>query len=211
MPAIIFNYNFCDLAPECGGIEACPQKAIYFDKKTNMPCWDKTKCVFCLRCTLPNVCPIGAILYARDDESEKQTRQMVKIDPKKREWLWQERYGVQPGMTPPLVTKITPANFETIIQNQKNKIIDVWHVDSSDCRLHSPLYSDLLDTKAGVIEIYKLDAREYPELATKLKVSIFPSLLLFKENNEVARIEEFLNSEELLQHAKTTIDQYLKA
>jgi hypothetical protein len=174
MPKIIFNYKICDRASECGGISECPVNAITYDQISQRPVWDSTKCTFCLKCTLPDACPVGAIMFAKDDDQEKTILDTINADSRSEEWLWQERYGVQPAKTPSAQI-LTPKNFNSVTKSIVPAIIDIWHEDFLDCRLHSPLFSDLLKDIPGY-RLYKLDAKKYTELASKLNVGQYPSL-----------------------------------
>lgn len=197
MPKIIFNYNLCDMAPECGGIEVCPNGAIYYEEKQQRPVWDESKCTFCLKCTTPDACPVGVILFARDEEDEKRIMNMIKDDPRTAKWLWKERYGVQPARTSPIATIVTDTNFESVLSEPGFKVIDLWSEETLDCRLHSPLYEDLLGRLLDKVKVYKLDAGEFGGLAEKLGVSEFPTLLIFEGNEEVFRFGGYISKEKI--------------
>jgi len=194
---IIINHNLCDEAPECGGIEVCPVKAFYFDKKKKRVAVNKSKCTECIKCTLPDVCPVGCILFARDKKEELKIKKMINEDPRTARWLWQERYGCQPGKTPPKAEIVTSEKFDRIIHSKGYKIIDVWHNNFLDCRLNSPLYSDLLKRISLKIKIYKLDAQKFPKIAKGMNIKKFPSLILYKE------IKQILKHSGLLENKKT--------
>jgi NAD-dependent dihydropyrimidine dehydrogenase PreA subunit len=177
VPKIIFNYKICDKSPECGGIATCPTGALTFNEVSKKPVWSPELCIFCLRCTMPDACPVGAILFARDENDEKTILDTINSDSRSEEWLWLERYGVQPSTNSQL---LTPQNFDQITKS--TCLIDVWSEDSLDCRLHSALYADLLKDISPKLQVYKLDAKKHPELAKKLNVKIFPSLLFCHKN-----------------------------
>lgn len=176
MPKIIINQKICDKSPDCGGIAVCPAKALSFDEKSKSVKWDQNKCVFCLRCTMPDSCPIGAIMYARDEVDEKNILDTINSDPRSEEWLWQERFGVEPGQ-PSIAKELTEINFEEVLSSPENNLIDIWHEDYLNCRLHSILYQDI-QKEVKNLTFYKLNAKKYPELVKRLGVIIFPTLQL---------------------------------
>mgnify|MGYP001278489233 CR=1 FL=1 len=176
MPKIIINQKICDKSPDCSGIAVCPTKALSFDEDSKSVKWDQGKCVFCLRCTMPDSCPIGAIMYARDEADEKNILDTINSDPRSGEWLWQERFGVEPGQ-PSIAKELNETNFEDVFYSSENNLIDIWHEDYLNCRLHSILYQDI-QKEIKNLTFYKLDAKKYPELAKKLGVTIFPTLQL---------------------------------
>lgn len=194
MAKILFNYKICDRAPACGGVDVCPHHAIYYDEVQKKPVWDSTKCTFCLKCTLPSSCPVGAIMYVANDDQEKQVIDTINSDPRSQDWLWQDRYGVQPGPNA-MIINLDDVNFDQIINSLNNKIIDIWHEDTLDCRLHSPLFSDILKNTNFIA--YKLDAKKYPHLARKLTVSEFPSLLVFSQAKLIENKVGYLNQNDV--------------
>jgi len=194
---ILINHNICDEVPECGGIEVCPTKAIYYDYKKRTIVLDQLKCIDCLKCTLPDVCPVGCFLYARNKKEETRLQKIIKPDAKKMTWLWQERYGCQPGRVKPKAIILTDNNFKTMFSKKGIKAIDVWHNDYLDCRLHSPLFKELFQRASENITKYKLDAQKYTKLANKLKAKTFPSLLILRDKVEIFRYEGYINKKSI--------------
>jgi len=194
---IIINHNLCDEAVECGGIEVCPTGAFYYDYKRKRVAIDESKCTLCLRCTLPDACPVGCILFARSIGDAKKIQSMIKEDPRTAKWLWRERYGCQPGKTAPKAIEVTTANIDQVLTDNGYKLIDVWHPDFLDCRINSALFADLLDAAKKKLAIYKLNASTYPDLAKKLKVQQFPSLLLYKNDSEIWRLGGLIEPEKV--------------
>ncbi len=180
MPKIIINQKICDRSPECLGIVNCPNQALTYDQNLEKVVWDEKKCTFCLKCTLPDSCPISAIIFVRDEESEKEITDAINADTRTEELVWQERYGVQPGKSA-IAEILDNSTFSTILNSSKKFLIDVWHEEFADCRLRSVLYKDLFE---GInLKVYKLDAQKYPELAQKLNVTKFPSLIIVQNGN----------------------------
>jgi NAD-dependent dihydropyrimidine dehydrogenase PreA subunit len=205
MKSIIFNYKICDKAPECGGISACPVGAITYDDVAKRPVWHRELCTFCLKCTLPDACPVGAILFAGDESQEKAIIDSINSDPRTESWLWQERYGVTPSVSSPVATVITPENFESSAFDPGQKLIDVWHPDNQDCRLHSPLFSDILKGIEN-ISIFKLNAADYPDLAKRLNISVYPSLICTDGDARTVIAEGYIPEANL-----TAINQVIKS
>jgi NAD-dependent dihydropyrimidine dehydrogenase PreA subunit len=193
---IIINHNLCDEAPECGGIEVCPTGAFYYDKKRKRVAIDHSKCNECLKCTLPDACPVGCILYARDKKEEARIQKILNQNPRTTKWLWQERYGCQPGKTPPKAKILNKTNTNNILKQRGYKLIDIWHYDYLDCRAHSVLFKELLKGIKEGINIYKLDAKKYPKFAKILKVNKFPTLLLYNDKKEIWRFEGLMKDKQ---------------
>lgn len=183
------------MAPECGGITICPHGAITYDENKKRPVWNRNKCTFCLKCTTQDACPIGCILYARNDKEKKRIESMVKEDPKKQSWLWKERFGVEPAKTEPFAKVITDQNLKNFNTN-KLSVIDVWHEEYLDCRLHAPLFEDLFENWEE-IDFYKINAGDNPDLVKEINIQTFPTLLIHKNGKEIYRKEGFINEDEV--------------
>lgn len=192
MPGTI-NYKICDLAPECGGIEVCPNGAFFWNKKAKRPEIDNKKCISCSVCV--RECPVEAIIVVKTQKEFEEILEKIKNDPRSEKELWRERLGCQPGRTSPLAVVVTSRNFEKEILKAKNLIaLDVWSNETLDCRYHSVLWADL--GFVNKVSFKKLEGDKYPQLTKKLKVKKFPTLLLFKNGKEIARQEGYLYSKD---------------
>jgi ferredoxin len=92
--AVRINRKICDNADACGGIEACPTGAIYWDSAKQLLSTDDSKCTSCGACE--DACPVGAILWASDEESLKKIEADIAVDDRTLEMLMVERYGAMP-------------------------------------------------------------------------------------------------------------------
>ncbi len=192
MPVVI-NYKICDLAPECGGIEVCPTGAFFWNKKTKRPDVDNKKCTSCGVCA--RECPVNAILVATTEKEYQKLLKKVKNDPRSEKELWRERLGCQPGRTPPLATIVTQRNFSKEVLKAKGMIaLDVWSEETLDCRYHSLLWDEVKVSEK--FKLRKLDGGKYTQLAKKLEATRLPTLLFFKDGQEIGRKEGYLYSKD---------------
>lgn len=193
---IIINHNLCDEADACGGISVCPSKAFYYDYEKMRIAIYKNKCTECLKCTLPDACSVGCILYARDKSAELKIKKMIKEDPRTAKWLWRERYGCQPAKTPPKATVITDKIFEKVYE-KGYKLIDIWSEATLDCRAFSFLFKDILKGIDKQVIIFKIDGSKLIKLTKGLKVSKMPTFILLKNGKEIYRFEGLMKGKDL--------------
>lgn len=192
MPGVI-NYKICDLVDACGGIAACPTGAFFWNKKTKRPEIDNSECISCGVCVAE--CPVEAIIIVQTEEEFKEVLEKIKNDPRSEKELWRERLGCQPGRTPPLAKVVTPDNFgKEVLKAKGLMVLDVWSEETLDCRYHSVLWDDLGVSKSVFYK--KLDGGTNKELAKKLKINIFPTLLFFKDGKEIGRKEGYIYSKD---------------
>jgi thioredoxin-like negative regulator of GroEL len=55
------------------------------------------------------------------------------------------------------------------------------------------------------LQIVKIDADKYPNLASQYGIQALPTLVLFKNSQPVNRIEGVVQAQELIQHLQTLV------
>lgn len=81
---------------------------------------------------------------------------------------------------------ITEANFNTeVLQAQTPVLVDFWATWCGPCRRQAPVLEDL--GKEGYV-IGKIDVDENPGLAQKYRIMSIPTLVVFKNGEEVKRM-----------------------
>jgi len=91
---IAINFKICDNSPACLGLDACPTKALYFDKEKKSLIIDNSKCINCKKCVLG--CDVGAIKFANNGEELVKVQKEIDADPRKQFDLFVDRYGAEP-------------------------------------------------------------------------------------------------------------------
>ncbi len=182
--SVVFNYKICDLAPECGGIEACPKKAIFFNEKTQRPEVDNKKCISCGICV--KSCPVGAIMLGKTEEEIRKIKEIIRKNPMTQEELFIERYGAK-TIDPSII--VNKNNFEKeVINSDKNVFVEFWNNNSVQCLLFSIPYKSLKPEQCGIV-FKKMDADKNKEIAEKYGIKILPSIAIFKNGKKIGIIE----------------------
>ena len=84
------------------------------------------------------------------------------------------------------IIKITSDNFQnTVIQNDKTVVIDLWAAWCGPCRMFSPVFEKCAD-EMPLIQFGKMNIDEEPELASSIRVMSIPTVLIYK-NGEIAK------------------------
>jgi thioredoxin 1 len=83
---------------------------------------------------------------------------------------------------------VTDVNFEETIQNNKLVLIDFWATWCGPCRALAPTIDELAQEYTGKALIGKLDVDENSSTAEKFQVFSIPTLILFKDGQEVERL-----------------------
>lgn len=80
------------------------------------------------------------------------------------------------------------AEFQVRVQaNPRPVIVDIWAPWCGPCRTLSPRLAQVSEAYVGQVDVWKINADEEPELARALRIMGIPTLLLFRDGQEVAR------------------------
>jgi thioredoxin 1 len=92
--------------------------------------------------------------------------------------------------------EITETNFESETKEGVT-LIDFWAPWCGPCRMQGPIVESVAEKMAGKAKVGKLNVDENQAIAAKYGVSGIPSLLIFKDGEEVDRLVG-LQSEDVL-------------
>ena len=90
-------------------------------------------------------------------------------------------------MTSQAVTEATKESFRDLVA-EGQVLVDVWGPDCQPCLRLMPHVEKLAEDSGGTLRVVKLEAPKARRLCMELKVMGLPAFLLFREGEEVARI-----------------------
>ena len=80
-------------------------------------------------------------------------------------------------------------NFDSeVINSKKPVLVDFWASWCVPCKIMAPIIEGLADDFKGKLKVGKTNVDDNGELATKFSVLNIPTLILFKDGKEAARI-----------------------
>lgn len=83
---------------------------------------------------------------------------------------------------------LTRDNFEqSVLEADKPVLVDFWAPWCAPCRMIAPVVEELAQEVSGTAYVGKINVDEQGELAQTYHVSSIPTLILFKNGQEVAR------------------------
>ena len=84
---------------------------------------------------------------------------------------------------------ITKANFEQeILNSDKPALVDFWAPWCMPCRMIAPIVEEIAEETEGKAVVGKINVDEEGDLAMRFGVASIPTLIVFKNGQEVKRV-----------------------
>ena len=86
------------------------------------------------------------------------------------------------------ITHVTDASFEAdVLKSVEPVLVDYWAEWCGPCKMIAPVLEEMATTYAGKIKIAKMDVDANQEVPAKFGIRGIPTLILFKNGQEVAK------------------------
>ncbi len=86
------------------------------------------------------------------------------------------------------ITHVTDASFEAdVLKSGETVLVDYWAVWCGPCKMIAPVLEECATSYAGKIKIAKMDVDANQEVPAKYGIRGIPTLILFKNGQEVAK------------------------
>ena len=87
------------------------------------------------------------------------------------------------------VKNVETAGWETeILGAGRPVLVDLWAAWCAPCRVVGPIVDEIAGERAESLDVFKLDVDANPEIAMRYGVSSIPTLLVFRDGEEVGRV-----------------------
>jgi thioredoxin 1 len=105
-----------------------------------------------------------------------------------------------------VVSEFNENNFESeVLKSKEPVLVDFWASWCVPCKLMAPVVEAVASEMKGEIRVGKTNVDENPGLATRLSVLNIPTLIVFKEGVEAARIIGVNSKESIVSKIKGVV------
>ncbi len=78
-------------------------------------------------------------------------------------------------------------DFDSIIKSQTLALVDFWAPWCGPCKMQNPILQKIADADEISVAIVKVNTDDNPDIAQKFGIASIPTLILFKDGQEVER------------------------
>jgi len=104
-----------------------------------------------------------------------------------------------------MIGEVTEQDFQQKVLDGKAVLVDFWAEWCGPCHMIAPVVEDIANEKGEALKVAKLNIDENPGTAQRYGVMSIPTLILFKDGQETARIVGAQGKERIL----AQLDQHL--
>jgi len=105
-----------------------------------------------------------------------------------------------------VAVNVTDQTFnQEVVADPGPVLVDCWAPWCGPCKMVAPVLDQLASEYAGQIKIAKLNVDENPTTASQYGIQSIPTMLLFKNGNQVEKLVGALPKQEIEQHLKAVL------
>ncbi len=96
-----------------------------------------------------------------------------------------------------MVMHLTKDNFDSVTSSGL-VLVDFWATWCGPCRMQAPILEEFDKQMEGRVKVCKLDVDEVPSVAQRFGVMSIPTLIAFKDGNQIGKEVGVTSCEELM-------------
>lgn len=104
------------------------------------------------------------------------------------------------------IVKVNQDNFkQEVLDSELPVLVDFWATWCMPCHMLAPIVEEIAEEWAGELKVAKLNTDESPSVAQQYGIHAIPTLIIFKNGQEVERLVGYLPKKNIEQKLKTVV------
>lgn len=101
------------------------------------------------------------------------------------------------------VVELNNDDFDSeVLSSDKTVLVDFWASWCGPCKMLAPIIEEVEQEVSDCCKVFKVDIDENPELAQKYGIMTIPTMIVFKDGDEVNKIVGLRQKEEIISMLK---------
>ncbi|MGJ3251234.1 MAG: thioredoxin [Elainellaceae cyanobacterium] len=105
-----------------------------------------------------------------------------------------------------MATKKKFGSFQELLSGAERPVlVDFYAMWCGPCQMMSPILEQVNSQMKDKLQVVKIDTEKYPQLSSQYRIHALPTLVLFKDGQEVDRVEGVMPADRLVQYLQARI------
>ncbi|HHP7243322.1 MAG TPA: thioredoxin [Elainellaceae cyanobacterium] len=105
-----------------------------------------------------------------------------------------------------MATKKKFGSFQELLNGAERPVlVDFYAMWCGPCQMMAPILEQVNSQMKDRLQVVKIDTEKYPQLSSQYHIHALPTLVLFKDGQEIDRVEGVMPADRLVQYLQARI------
>ncbi|MGJ3247772.1 MAG: thioredoxin [Elainellaceae cyanobacterium] len=105
-----------------------------------------------------------------------------------------------------MATKKKFGSFQELLSGAERPVlVDFYAMWCGPCQMMAPILEQVNSQMKDKLQVVKIDTEKYPQLSSQYRIHALPTLVLFKDGQEIDRVEGVMPADRLVEYLQARI------